>query len=58
MKVRYIVYNENCLPVYDLIIPRVDCIYYEKRCFSLYMKDGSRQDFPLTDLDFTLEVIS
>ena len=56
MKVRYTIYNVNCLPVYDVIIPRVDCVYYEKHCFSLYMLDGSRQDFPLTALDFTLEV--
>lgn len=57
MKVRYIVYNQNSMPVYDIIIPRVDCVYYEKHCFSLYMLDGSRQDFPLTALDFTLEVL-
>lgn len=57
MKVRYTIYNKNCLPVYDVIIPRVDSVYYGKHCFSLYMQDGSRQDFPLTALDFTLEVI-
>lgn len=57
MKVRYTIYNQNCLPVYDIIIPRVDNVYYEKHCFSLYMEDGGRQDFPLTALDFTLEVI-
>lgn len=57
MKVRYAIYNCNCLPVYDVVIPRVDTVYYEKRCFSLYMEDGRRQDFPLTSCDFTLEVI-
>ena len=58
MRVRYIVYNEHCLPVYDVIIPHVDNVFYEKYCFSLYKEDGSREDFPLTSLDFTLEVIA
>ena len=57
IKVRYTIYNENCLPVYDIIIPRVDNVFYEKHCISLYKDDGTREDFPLTVMDFTLEVI-
>lgn len=57
MKVRYTVYNQNSLPVYDVIIPRVDYVYYDKHSFSLYKEDGSREDFPLVVLDFTWEVI-
>lgn len=57
MKVRYVVYDLNSIPVYDVVIPHVDCVYYEHSCFSLYMEDGSSQDFPLSSVDFTLEVI-
>lgn len=57
MKVRYVVYDRHSIPVYDVVIPRVDGVYYERHCFYLYMDDGSRQDFLLTALDFTLEVI-
>lgn len=57
MKVRYTIYNQNSLPVYDIIIPCVDDIYYEKHCLTLYKEDGSREDFPLISKDFIVEVI-
>ena len=57
MKVRYTIYNENCLPVFDVVIPRVDCVYYQKTSIEIYLEDGNLDTFPLKGLDFTLEVL-
>lgn len=56
MKVRYTIYNENCLPVFDVVIPHVDCVYYQKNSIEIYLEDGNLDTFPLKGLDFTLEV--
>lgn len=57
MRVRYTVYDQNCIPVYDVIIPHVDCVFYQKSCVEIYMIDGNLDTFPLKGFDFTLEVM-
>ena len=57
MKVRYTIYNVNCIPVYDVIIPHVDCVLYQRSSIEIYLIDGNLDTFPLKGLDFTLEVI-